>query len=331
MTGPRFAKIPAGAIVDLEVTAKDFRVLCLLARHTDKLGWCRRSQVTMAKELECARSTVQLSIERLILAGWLVKRADRSLHTRGIRDSAHEYQVLMAPARSPVSESPVVDQKSAPPAAPDSAPPADPCVGTYVNETLLTKDSLTADRERVLFDDLWAVFPRRPLTDRSRVLEAFRQLQPGDQAKCLRAAKRMAQWHIEDCEDRRVPPDTQLKYRPALDRWIRSGQWIDTLMFPLRSEPSTKFDEPLIMLPATHPDVAAVEKMRGRRVTLGKSGNATLSVAEVERARTLGTRIPNQADQPVRPPPEVHRLTGQEHLHTRGDHADRTARSTRRR
>ncbi|MDF2797368.1 MAG: helix-turn-helix protein [Devosia sp.] len=288
--GPSFAKVPAEAVIDLEISAKDFRVLCLLARHTNKVGWCRRSQVTMAKEFQCARSTIQRSIDRLISAGWLVKRAVNELHTRGIRDSAHEYQVLMSASKLPGPNSPVFEQVSAPPAASDPAPPADPCVGTYVNKSFLTEDSVTDGGVGVSFDDLWVVFPRRPLSDQSRALEAFNDLQPRDQARCLLAAKRIAQWHVEDCEDRGVPIDAQLKYRPALDRWIRSGQWIDAFTLPLRSEPSPSSEEPLIVLPATHPDVAAVEKMRGRPLVFGKSGKATLRVADVELARKLGER-----------------------------------------
>lgn len=288
--GPSYAKVPAEAIIDLKVSAKDFRVLCLLARHTNKLGWCRRSQVAMAKELECARSTVQGSIDRLISAGWLVKQADSELHTRGIRDSAHHYQVLMSPSKLPASNSTVFQEVPAPRAALDTAPSADPCDGTYVNKKFLTEDSLTDGAVEASFGDLWAVFPRRPLSDQSRAREAFNDLQPRDQARCLLAAKRMAQWHVEDCEDRGVQVNAQLKYRPALDRWIRSGQWIDAFTLQLRSEPSTSSDEPLIVLPATHPDVAAVEKMRGRPIVFGNSGKATLRVAEVELARKLGER-----------------------------------------
>src|SRR5690606_27698217 len=142
---------------------------------------------TMAKELECARSTVQLSIQRLISAGWLVKRAEDKLHTRGKRDSAYEYQVLMSPAKPPPVNSSIFGKEPAPRAGIGSAPCADPSVGTYVNKTLLTKDSPTVEGERVLFDELWTVFPLRPLSDKCRAFVAFRQLQPDNQAKCLRA------------------------------------------------------------------------------------------------------------------------------------------------
>src|SRR5690606_33372022 len=52
----------------------------------------------------------------------------------------------------------------------------------------------------------------------------------------------------------------------------------------------------------------------------------------IERAvEGIGAGVAHQANQAVRTLPEVHGLAGQEYLHTRGDHAERTARRTRRR
>lgn len=101
MSDPRFSIIPAGAVLDPQLEARDLQVLCLFGRHTDRKGWCRRSQVQMAKEIGCARSTVQASIERLIEAGWLQRRAANDLHTPGVRDSAHEYRVVLDVADDP--------------------------------------------------------------------------------------------------------------------------------------------------------------------------------------------------------------------------------------
>ena len=69
--GPRFSVIPAGAILDPALKGQDLRVLCLLGRHTNDNGWCRRSQVKMAKQLDCSRSTVQTALRRLEDAGWV--------------------------------------------------------------------------------------------------------------------------------------------------------------------------------------------------------------------------------------------------------------------
>ena len=73
MTGPRLSIIPARACTDPALKPRDLQVLCVLGRHTDDLGWCRRSQVRMADEIGCARSTVFESVERLVAAGYLHK------------------------------------------------------------------------------------------------------------------------------------------------------------------------------------------------------------------------------------------------------------------
>jgi hypothetical protein len=50
------------------------QVLNLLGCYTDKAGWCRRSQVKMAKQLKCGRSSVQRSLDNLVTAGWVEKK-----------------------------------------------------------------------------------------------------------------------------------------------------------------------------------------------------------------------------------------------------------------
>src|SRR6185437_1986833 len=74
VTGPRLSIIPAGAIFDRTLEPRDLHVLNLLGCHTDKAGWCRRSQVRMAAELGCSRSSVQRSLDRLCEAGWVQKK-----------------------------------------------------------------------------------------------------------------------------------------------------------------------------------------------------------------------------------------------------------------
>ncbi|WP_246683361.1 helix-turn-helix domain-containing protein [Mesorhizobium sp. B2-1-3A] len=71
MTGPRLSIIPARAATDRALKPRDLQVLCVLGRHTNDDGWCRKSQVKMADEMGCARSTVFEAIERLVKAGYL--------------------------------------------------------------------------------------------------------------------------------------------------------------------------------------------------------------------------------------------------------------------
>jgi len=70
----RFSIIPAGAIIDQRLTPRALQVLCLLGRHTDNNGWCTRSQVKMAKELGCARTTIYDALELLREAQWVERR-----------------------------------------------------------------------------------------------------------------------------------------------------------------------------------------------------------------------------------------------------------------
>jgi hypothetical protein len=96
VTDPRFSIIPAAAVTDPRLEGRDLQVLCLFGRHIDRNGWCRRSQVKMAAELGCARSTLQAAIERLVEAGWLIKRGEKEdVHSPGERSSAFEYRVML--------------------------------------------------------------------------------------------------------------------------------------------------------------------------------------------------------------------------------------------
>jgi hypothetical protein len=98
MSDPRLSIIPAGAVTDRSLEPRDLQVLCLLGRHTDKLGWCFRSQVKMAEEIDCGRASLQRSLERLYEAGWVEKRL-RSAGA-GTPDpkhphAAHAYRVIL--------------------------------------------------------------------------------------------------------------------------------------------------------------------------------------------------------------------------------------------
>ncbi|MCM2292279.1 hypothetical protein NAC44_08055 [Allorhizobium sp. BGMRC 0089] len=87
----RFSIIPGWIVTDPRLRGRDLQILCLLGRHTDKQGWCRRSQVKMAAELECGRSTVQDSLNRLIDIG-VVERHVVTVNDG--RDTAHLYRVI---------------------------------------------------------------------------------------------------------------------------------------------------------------------------------------------------------------------------------------------
>jgi hypothetical protein len=97
MSNPRFSIIPAGAVTDRSLEPRDLQVLCLLGRHTDQDGWCVRSQVKMAREIDCGRGSVQRSLGRLYEAGWVEKkRRDTVVEAEnGHTSASHAYRVRL--------------------------------------------------------------------------------------------------------------------------------------------------------------------------------------------------------------------------------------------
>lgn len=93
---PRLSIIPAGAVTDAALEPRDLQVLCLLGRHIDQQGWCTRSQVKMAAELNCGRATVQRSLDRLYDAGWVQKRRRGPEPDSGAQPHAsYAYRVIL--------------------------------------------------------------------------------------------------------------------------------------------------------------------------------------------------------------------------------------------
>lgn len=96
MSGPRLSIIPAGAIFDRSLEPRDLHVLNLLGCHTDKeSGWCRRSQVKMAAQLDCSRSSVQRSLDRLCEAGWVQKKRPPWSNTDAQPSHSYMYRVIL--------------------------------------------------------------------------------------------------------------------------------------------------------------------------------------------------------------------------------------------
>jgi len=92
VTGPRYSIIHGDAATDPRLKGKALQVLCILGRHTDRGGWCSRSQVKMAAQLQCARSTIQSAISILVECGY-IQQQERFHPNNGKR--SHEYRVLL--------------------------------------------------------------------------------------------------------------------------------------------------------------------------------------------------------------------------------------------
>jgi hypothetical protein len=100
VSGSRYSVIPAAAVTDPRLEPQDLQLLCLLGRHTDQNGWCRRSQVRTAEELRRGRATIQRSLNRLHQAGYLQRRLEgrrnREPPTEGEQPfRAHSYRMIM--------------------------------------------------------------------------------------------------------------------------------------------------------------------------------------------------------------------------------------------
>lgn len=160
MSHPRLSIIPAGAVTDRSLEPRDLQVLCLLGRHTDKAGWCARSQVKMARELDCSRGSLQNSLQRLVEAGWVEKkRQDVQVEEAGKQPSrSYAYRVLLdrddfafESATSEIEEEPAESyaetaseeggcQPVGTPVPTDQHPGANPCDGTGANTCVGTKN-----------------------------------------------------------------------------------------------------------------------------------------------------------------------------------------------
>ncbi|WP_281978821.1 hypothetical protein [Pseudorhizobium flavum] len=211
----RFSIIPGWIVTDPRLKGRDLQVLCLLGRHTDKHGWCRRSQVKMAAQLNCARSTVQLSLDRLSEIGVVEKHEEVSADGR---DSAHSYRVIYDRAPPPgfdfggdedddfeendpkqarLNGHPPADI-SAPPADPESAPPADPG-SAPINDPYLTAPDKREERERERdegdgeenpkalerrFRKWWRTWPSYAVDDEAKTRRAWLALTPGQRNAC---------------------------------------------------------------------------------------------------------------------------------------------------
>lgn len=215
MRDARFSIIPGWIVTDPRLKGRDLQVLCLLGRHTSrKHGWCRRSQVKMAEELSCARSTVQASIDRLVEIGGVERR---EVISESGHDSAHWYRVIydVQTNEAAFSEWDASDaeefghiegeNEGAPPcryigtpAGLGSAPPADSRPAPN-NDSQLTPPAEQRERARERADQdgdespkglerrfrqWWAKWPSYEDDDKHRTRSAWHALSPQQRREC---------------------------------------------------------------------------------------------------------------------------------------------------
>lgn len=284
MSGPRYSIIPADCLDDPRFKDVHMRVLLKLGSHTNNRGWCEVNQKKLGEAIGKSRETVNRAIRDLCEMGYLMKREQR---TKANGRTISQYRVLMDRPDTTPDVDPPVKSTSQGVVTPKDHNPCDEATSQHNDPSSNDHPSLRSDCERVSFDEVWDEFPQRPGANRTEAKREFARLTDDESRRCLVAAKRFAQWHVEDAEARKVEPDAQLQFRPGMGKWIRTGAWVEALHIPLKSDPVPPGPNGLIVLPGDHPDVRAVEKMRGKPFVLGKSGKVTLRAEEIEQARAM--------------------------------------------
>jgi len=272
----------------------------LADRHNPDYG-CFPDQASLAHDCEISRASVNRYLNELEERG-LIRREQRihpdtkkQMNTRYVLAFEDDFGTPHVASRvsgsdtgnepSRVSENDkAVSQKPGVPVSQGS-------------ETLTCKETSNGTgnaSRRVSFDEIWKAFPRRPLTNRAEAVTAFGDLSDEETVRCLAAAARFHQWHLEDAAGRKEDPAQALEFRIGLGKWIRTGEWVAALSIPIKAETTPAGD--LVVLPAGHPDVRAVEALRGRPVVIGKNNTTTLAIAEVEQARAKAAKPFDQSE-----------------------------------
>lgn len=282
MSGPRYAIVPADCLEDPRFKDVHMRVLLKLGSHTNNRGWCEVNQKKLGEAIGKTRETVNRAIRDLCEMGYLSKREQR---TKANGRTISQYRVLMDRPDPAPDVAPPVTQISQGIVTSENHNPCDEATSQHNDLSSNDHPSLRSDAERVSFDEVWDEFPQRPGANRTEAKHEFSKLSDDETRRCLIAAKRFAQWHVEDAEARKIDPEVQLQFRPGMGKWIRTGAWVDALHISVKSDPVPPAANGLIVLKSDHPDFHAVEKMRGRPVIVGKSGTSTFRIEEIEQAR----------------------------------------------
>lgn len=132
-----------------------------------------------------------------------------------------------------------------------------------------------------LFDQVEQVFPRSPHYNQAKAERAWRKLSPADQRVLLSKAKSYGNWWKAHQASRGRSEAEALAYAPPLDKWISEGAWrsFEAASFPSQPSPD------LVVLAQDDPLIKAIESARGKPLIFGTKGTATVTKAEVERAR----------------------------------------------
>lgn len=267
-------------------------VLWHLADCHNPVQGCFPTQEYLAGEAEVSRASVNRILTELEQAGIIRREQQIDQETR--RQLPTRYRLAFEKGFEPLDVEGRVSGL-------DTEEKREPCLKNEQSRVSKSEvsvshssETLTSNRTskgtgngsaRVSFEEIWNAFPRRRMTNRTEAEVEFAKLTDQETSRCLVAAKRFHQWHVEDAANRNETPETALEFRVGLPKWLRSGAWIGALTIALKSDPMPPAANGLIVLKSDHPDFHAVEKMRGRPVIVGKSGTSTFRIEEIEQAR----------------------------------------------
>lgn len=271
-------------------------VLWHLADCHNPVNGCFPTQDYLATEAEVSRASVNRIMGELEKSG--VIRREQQIDPETKRQLPTRYRLAFEKDFEPLHVEGRVSEC-------DTAPEADPCLKNRQSrvsestkavsqscETLTSKltSNLTGNgSERVSFDEIWQVYPRRRLTNRHEAEAALAELSDPETHRLLLAAKRYRQWHIEDSEARNATPESQIEFCTGLGKWIRTGAWCDALTTPLKLDPAPASLEGWVYLPPDHPDFRAVEKMLGKKLPIVSAGGKRgFRIEQIEQAREMG-------------------------------------------
>ena len=261
--------------------------------HNPTMG-CFPTQDYLADMAEISRASVNRVLGELESAG--VIRREQQIDPETRRQRPTRYRLGFENGFEPLHVAPRVSGL-------DTDENAEPCLKNTESrvsksakavsqsyETLTSKitSNLTGNgSERASFDEIWEVFPRRRMTNRSEAVAAFEALNDAETRRCVLAATRFRQWHIEDSEARNATPESQAEFRVGLAKWIRSGAWAEALAVPLKRDPApADAVTGWVYLTPDHPDFQAVERMLKKKLPIVSAGGKRgFRIEEIEQAR----------------------------------------------
>lgn len=132
------AVVPAAAVTDERVGSAALRVLLVLGSHTDKAGWCRVKQATVASLLGVGRTAVVAHLAHLADLGYVeVKRTGRSSVYRVVLNLPIAMSDEVTSAEPAMSENVTSDVRSE--VTSDVSPRGDIDITTVSNDVLQRK------------------------------------------------------------------------------------------------------------------------------------------------------------------------------------------------